>query len=180
VPTPDVTVRPADDGDAAGLAELHTRNRDYFRTGEPLRPPEYYTESGQRRVIAEAQAARVAGTGVLFVVVAQGRVIGRAALTSVVRGAFQSGSIGYLVDEAHTGVGVATTAVRHLVAHAFGHERLHRLEAGTLTTNLASQRVLTRCGFERYGTAPGYLRIDGRWQTHHLFQLLNADYPEEP
>ena len=45
--------------------------------------------------------------------------------------------------------------------------------------NVASQAVLARNGFERYGLAPRYLRIAGRWQDHVLFQVLNARL-EEP
>jgi ribosomal-protein-alanine N-acetyltransferase len=66
--------------------------------------------------------------------------------------------------------------LRELIGFAFGEFDLHRLQGETLTTNLASQRVLERCGFSRYGRAPDYLRIDGRWQTHDLYQLVNADH----
>jgi len=38
---------------------------------------------------------------------------------------------------------------------------------------VASQRVLARNGFVRYGTAPQYLRIAGRWQDHAMFQALD-------
>ena len=58
---------------------------------------------------------------------------------------------------------------------AFGELGLHRVEAGTLVHNRASQRVLERNGFVRYGLAPQYLRIAGRWQDHVLFQVLNPD-----
>ena len=52
---------------------------------------------------------------------------------------------------------------------------LHRLEAGTLLHNVASQRVLTKCGFERIGAARSYLHIDAAWQDHVLFQRLLND-----
>jgi ribosomal-protein-alanine N-acetyltransferase len=55
---------------------------------------------------------------------------------------------------------------------AFGPAGLHRLEAGTLTDNIASQRVLERNGFERIGLAPRYLHIAGRWRDHILFQRI--------
>nr|WP_315850337.1 GNAT family protein [Arthrobacter woluwensis] len=57
--------------------------------------------------------------------------------------------------------------------HGFSTLGLHRLEAGTLLHNTASQRVLLKNGFTVFGTAPRYLRIQGRWQDHRLFQRLN-------
>ena len=54
---------------------------------------------------------------------------------------------------------------------------LHRVEAGTLVDNAASQVVLRRCGFEPYGTAAQYLFIAGAWQDHLLFQRVLHDHP---
>ncbi|MEU2632688.1 GNAT family protein, partial [Kitasatospora sp. NPDC007106] len=54
---------------------------------------------------------------------------------------------------------------------------LHRLEAGAAAANLASQRVLEKCGFERIGTARGLLFLDGAWRDHVLFQKLLHDRP---
>ncbi len=68
--------------------------------------------------------------------------------------------------------GLATAAVREIVAVAFGELGLHRVQAGTLPHNAGSQRVLERNGFARIGVAPAYLSIAGRWQDHVLFQVV--------
>ena len=62
-----------------------------------------------------------------------------------------------------------------MIELAFGPWGLHRLEAGTLVDNVASQRVLRRNGFEQFGLAPRYLHINGEWRDHVLFQRLNED-----
>lgn len=49
---------------------------------------------------------------------------------------------------------------------------LHRLQAETLVHNIASQRVLEKNGFSRYGMAPEYLKIDGAWQDHLMYQRI--------
>jgi ribosomal-protein-alanine N-acetyltransferase len=54
--------------------------------------------------------------------------------------------------------------------HAFGSLGLHRLEAGTLVDNPASQRVLEKNGFELVGLARNYLHIGGEWRDHLLYQ----------
>uniref|UniRef100_UPI0011AFF0BF GNAT family N-acetyltransferase n=1 Tax=Arthrobacter sp. GMC3 TaxID=2058894 RepID=UPI0011AFF0BF len=77
-----------------------------------------------------------------------------------------------------TGQGIATGALSELIRLAFTELNLHRLQGETLVDNRASQHVLARCGFIHYGTAPSYLRIQGRWQTHELYQLTNDHWRE--
>jgi len=52
---------------------------------------------------------------------------------------------------------------------------LHRLEAACLPHNIASARVLEKVGFAREGRARRYLKINGIWQDHDLFALLQDD-----
>lgn len=99
------------------------------------------------------------------------RVVGTMTVSGIVRGPFLSGNLGYWVDGTCTGRGVATAAVAHVLA-ACAEEGLHRVQAGTLVHNTASQTVLRRNGFERIGLARRYLRIAGTWQDHVLFERL--------
>ncbi len=102
-----------------------------------------------------------------------GAIAGRLTLSGIVRGPFQSCSVGYWLAEDQTGEGLATEAVRAAVEFAFTQLELHRVQAETLVQNVASQRVLARTGFDQYGLAPRYLNIAGRWQDHLMFQRLN-------
>lgn len=78
--------------------------------------------------------------------------------------------MGYWIDRRRNGRGLGSRAVGEIVEHAFGPLGLHRLEAGTLVDNLASQRVLVKNGFEQIGLARDYLHINGAWRDHLLFQ----------
>ena len=69
-------------------------------------------------------------------------------------------------------VGLATAAVADVIEFSFGEAGLHRLEAGTLVDNHASQRVLEKNGFERYGLARKLLKINGEWRDHVLFERI--------
>ena len=88
------------------------------------------------------------------------------------RGPLQSAIVSYWLDEGHTGRGLASAALGEVVEHAFGELGLHRLEAGTLVDNVASQRVLEKNGFERYGLARRFLLIAGEWRDHVLFERI--------
>jgi ribosomal-protein-alanine N-acetyltransferase len=68
-----------------------------------------------------------------------------------------------------------TRAVRALVDYGFSRLRLHRIEAACLPHNLASMRLLERNGFRKEGLARSYLRINGQWQDHVLYGLLDGD-----
>jgi ribosomal-protein-alanine N-acetyltransferase len=164
------TTRVLAESDIPELVELLRANRDFLAPWDPVRYDDYYTADGQLDFLRTALAGT---TTVPMVIVVDGRIAGRITLNNIVRGAFESCSLGYWVAADHNGRGVATAAVGAAVRHAFEELRLHRVEAGTLVHNVASQRVLERNGFTRFGMAPQYLRIAGKWQDHVLFQRLN-------
>jgi [ribosomal protein S5]-alanine N-acetyltransferase len=160
--------------DAPILAELVQRSREFLAPWEPERGEEYFTAAGQRMAIADALARHAAGTSLPHVILdEQDRVAGRITVNDIVRGAFQSGHLGYWLNGADNGRGLASAAVREIIAIAFEELGLHRIQAATLLHNVRSQRVLERNGFARFGVAPEYLKIAGQWQDHVLFQVVN-------
>ncbi|APU44380.1 GNAT family N-acetyltransferase [Streptomyces sp. TN58] len=168
--------------DAAALAGAFARNRANMAPTEPDRPDAFYTEQGQRERIAQQLESRDAGRLLpfLFVDVASGTPLGTVNLGNIQHGPLSSGGVGYWVDEACRGKGLATAAVREVCRIARDEVGLHRVEAGTLVDNLASQRVLAKAGFEQYGLAPRYLHINGAWRDHRLFQRILHDHPPAP
>ncbi len=162
--------------DAPALAELLRVNRAFLAPWEPVRDDDYFTVAGQSAVLASALERYEQGTALPAVILDEsGRITGRITLSDIVRGAFQSCHLGYWVSEAENGRGLATAAVRDIIRVAFGELGLHRIQAGTLLHNAGSQRVLERNGFVRFGVAPAYLNIAGRWQDHALYQIVNAN-----
>jgi RimJ/RimL family protein N-acetyltransferase len=59
--------------------------------------------------------------------------------------------ITYGVDPAHQKCGYATEAAQALIAFAFGSGLVRVVRAHTRARNVASERVLAKCGFERLG-----------------------------
>jgi ribosomal-protein-alanine N-acetyltransferase len=160
--------------DVPVLAELHRANREFLAPWEPIRGEDYFTVEGQRAVVRAALERHEQGATLPHVILESGQVVGRITLNEIVRGPFQSCHLGYWVGAADNGRGVATAAVRAITRVAFGEMGLHRIEAGTLLHNVASQRVLERNGFARFGVAPKYLNIAGQWQDHAMYQLVTA------
>jgi ribosomal-protein-alanine N-acetyltransferase len=152
--------------DAEELAALFVANREFLAPFEPQRHDTFFTAEGQRERLATPPPSE----GRRYAILDADAIAGTIGLSNVVRGAFRSAHVGYFVDRARNGRGLATAAVAELVAVAFGELGLHRVEAGTLLDNLASQRVLEKNGFERIGIARRYLSIGGDWRDHVLFQ----------
>lgn len=157
-----MNLRLAGVADAPALAALYTANRDFLAPYDPIRPDDFYTAEGQR-----ARLARSIGT---YAILDDGEVAGTLGISNAVLGAFRSANVGYWVDSARNGKGLATRALAAGIEIAFGELGLHRLEAGALVDNIASQRVLEKNGFERIGVARRYLLIAGAWRDHVLYQ----------
>jgi ribosomal-protein-alanine N-acetyltransferase len=155
------------------LTRLLQENRAFLAPWEPVRADDYFTVEGQEAVVRADLDEYAEGRKLPHVVLDEsGEVVGRITLNGIVRGAFQSCSLGYWVAASHNGRGLATAAVGAIVRVAFDDLGLHRIQGETLVHNVRSQRVLERNGFVRYGLAPEYLHIAGRWQDCVLYQLI--------
>lgn len=162
--------------DVPALAELRRANRDFLAPWEPVRGDDYFTADGLRAIVTRALARYGEGTHLPCVICDEsGQVAGQINLNDIVRGAFQSGTLGYWLGAEFNGRGLAAAAARDVIRLAFGDLGLHRIEAATLVHNIRSQRVLERCGFVRFGLAPAYLKIAGKWQDHILYQTVKTD-----
>lgn len=156
--------------DAEELAALYTANRDFLAPFEPIRDDSFFTAETQRARLDRAAA----DDWWRWAIVDDGAIAGMIALSDVLRGPLQMGTVGYWVDRDRNGRGLATTALAAVVEFAFDEAGLHRLEAGTLPDNVPSQRVLEKNGFERFGLARKLLLIAGAWRDHMLFERVNS------
>lgn len=168
----DVTLRLATAHDLEPIRDAYRRNREHLAPWEPARAESFYASAEQGQILANQIAQLRAGTGYPLVMTSGSAIVGRMTLSGIVRGPFQSASVGYWVDKDRAGAGLASAALEHVIAHSRDGLGLHRIEAGTLLHNLGSQRVLQKAGFEPIGVARNYLRIAGSWQDHLLFQRI--------
>jgi ribosomal-protein-alanine N-acetyltransferase len=102
-------------------------------------------------------------------------LVGGIGLSNVRRGVSETASLGYWVGEPHARQGYMTAALPLVLDFAFERLRLHRVEAACLPTNVPSRALLMRAGFQQEGYARQYLCIEGKWQDHLLFAILQQD-----
>jgi ribosomal-protein-alanine N-acetyltransferase len=172
------SIQPLSHDHAPALAAAYVRNREHLGRWDPVRPESFFTAEGQAAHISERLALEEQGLFANFTVIGPGgdEVVGRANIQNIIRGTMQGGTLGYWVDHGHLRRGLARASVEFLEEQALGLG-LHRLEAGTMVENLASQRVLEACDYEQYGLAPKLLFLNGAWRDHVLFQKLLHDRP---
>jgi RimJ/RimL family protein N-acetyltransferase len=162
----EVTLRPLDTTDVDDLLALE--NLPDVRARSLLRHERTRHEIDRR--CASAASDWLAGIRAELTIVVDGEFAGGISLFNE---AFsRQAMVGYSMLPKCRGRGVATRAVRLLSAWAF-EIGIRRLMAGTMTDNVASQRVLAKAGFVREGIqrsrfeGPGGTRIDD--VTHVLF-----------
>jgi [ribosomal protein S5]-alanine N-acetyltransferase len=170
-----VRVQPLQVADAPVLLELYSRNEAFLAPFDPPRAPDFLTAEGQAREVARSVEAAAVGASQRFVILEGDVPVGVLGVSNIVEGAFRSANVGYWVDQSANGRGVATRAVEAAARWAFDVRGLHRLEAGTLVDNFASQRVLQKNRFQRIGVSPHYLHIGGTWRDHILFARTVED-----
>ena len=80
--------------------------------------------------------------------------------------------IGYDLAPALWGRGIASDAVAATVASALATTDLNRVDAFVMTENVASQRVLEKCGFTREGRLARYRNCRGTFRDFYIYGLV--------
>ncbi|MEL6977839.1 MAG: GNAT family protein [Pseudomonadota bacterium] len=109
----------------------------------------------------------------LIMIIADGAPAGFVNLTNW--GVKEVYQIGYCVDEARQGAGVATQAVAATAAALFKGSECLRLQATVEPENAASIRVLEKAGFQREGVMRLGAKIGERLRDVLLFARLKED-----
>ncbi|MDX2318417.1 MAG: GNAT family protein [Hyphomicrobiaceae bacterium] len=172
-----VMLRTPQMSDYPAWAELRASSREFLVPWEPRWAMDELTRASFRRRVRHYQRDLREDIGyALFIYsVATGGLVGGVTLCNVRRGVTQSCTLGYWIGAQYAQQGYMTAAVRAVVPFVFDSLDLHRLEAACLPANTASMRLLEKTGFKREGLARRYLRINGGWQDHLLYALLDSD-----
>jgi ribosomal-protein-alanine N-acetyltransferase len=109
--------------------------------------------------------------GLLVCRLDDGAIVGLYELGQIMRGDFQSAYVGYYVNAAYQRQGYMTEGLELVLRYAFKTLKLHRLEANIQPRNKRSVELVKRCGFQKEGYSPRYLKIGGRWRDHERWAI---------
>lgn len=141
--------------------------------------PHPYPQDGAVKYIRRTQRQWRAGKGYAFGIVSKEteRVIGGASLARVDH-KHKCGELGFWIARRHWSQGLTTEAVQLVLRFAFEQLKLHRIYASAFEANIASWRVLEKCGFKREGVMREAI---WRYKKRHNFVnygILKPEYQE--
>ena len=82
--------------------------------------------------------------------------------------------IGYFIGERYWGQGIASQAVKMMVLYGFEQLKLHRIEAGVFSHNIASTKVLENAGFSFEGKLKDAVFKNGKFYDELLYGIVNG------
>ena len=176
-----VTLRPLTGGDYEAWLDVRSSCRDWLVRWEP-RPVAAPTLAEDRNSFqgrcAGRERERHMGFGYGFGIFLGERFCGEITLSSIQRGPFQSGVIGYWIDRAVAGQGLMPESVVTVLNFAFDVLHLHRVEINIVPRNTASRRVAEKLALRSEGVSIKMLEIDGVWEDHMRFAIVAEEWAE--
>lgn len=166
--------------DAHLVLDYYKRNMMFLKAWEPIRDASFYTLECQEAML-DMEYKKIKNNDSLRLWIMEQdsyrkKVIGNFGFSNIVRGVFQSCHLGYKLDKDAQGKGYMEEALTRGVDIAFNELKLHRIEANIIPRNHRSISLIKRLGFYEEGLAPEYLKINGVWEDHIHFSLINKDY----
>lgn len=165
-----VMMRPLVPSDHSAWSEVRLRNGEWLLVWEPKRS-EYIADPANdyqafERRCAARDRERMAGTSYTLGLFIENLFAGEVNLNNVVRGAMQTGTVGYWIDRKHAGHGYVAEGVAALSCFAFDELKLHRIEVCIIPRNSNSRKVMEKLKFRQEGLAEKFLEINGVWEDH--------------
>ena len=165
-----VMLRPLVPQDFPLWREVRQRNEAWLTPWEPRRPLPQFDPTINRSAFASRCAARerdaAAGLSFGFGMFIDDRFCGEVNINHILRGAVQTGTIGYWIDERFAGRGLVAEGVVVVAEFAFERLWLHRLEICIVPRNHNSRRVMEKLAVREEGVALRALEINGVWEDH--------------
>ncbi len=173
-----LTLRAPKISDFDQWVDLRLASEPFLRPFEPSWSASELTRRSFRKRLDFYKRSSRDGTGYSFFLKSRQneQLLGGLTLSNIRYGVISSASLGYWIGQPYARQGHMSEAVQILLPFAFKLLHLHRLEAACLPQNDASVALLQKNGFKQEGIARKYLQINGVWQDHLLFALLEDDY----
>ncbi|HWA06780.1 MAG TPA: GNAT family protein [Ignavibacteria bacterium] len=164
--------------DARDLYDFRIRNAEFFKQWSPLYHKDYFNIEYHKNNLVQIENDMLKGSLVQFGVYKtenDEKMIGSVVFSNIVLGPFRSCFLGYRVDKDEINNGYASEAIKAACGYMFKERKLHRIEANIIPRNTASIKAIEKAGFTYEGISKKYLNINGVWEDHLHYVLLNEE-----
>lgn len=86
--------------------------------------------------------------------------------------------VGYVINPAYRGRGIAPEALMAVLDYAFNELRLHRIEAKYIFGNDASRRVMEKCSMTFEGFLRDYMYVKREYRDIGICSILESEFRE--
>lgn len=84
-----------------------------------------------------------------------------------------SAKIGYFIFKEYQNKGFATESLKEVLKFATNKLKFHRITASAAVSNVPSNKVLIKCGFNLEGTMKESNYIDGKYYDTNIYAIVN-------
>lgn len=166
---------------AKRILAYYDRNQESFQKVMPSYPQNFLTEEYHAELLMQQNRDMEEGKMLKIYLFHEEDtehkiIIGDLTLDRIARGPLQSCYLGYKLDEKQRGNGYMGEALETTLDFAFRILKLHRIEANIMPFNQNSIELAEKLGFKKEGFSPSYLKINGKWENHLRYALLDPEF----
>lgn len=177
---------------AKNVLRYYEENKDFFEPLDPKKSESFFTLEEQTNILNVEENELKNGRQIRFYIFLKDKentnftnklfrskneekIIGSIAFSNIIGGVFSSCFLGYKLHKNYLRQGFMSEALSASISYIFNEVGLHRIEANIMPGNEASLNLIKSLGFIREGYAPKYLKINGKWEDHIHFSLINDE-----
>ena len=159
------------------VCSFYFENRDHFEPFEPRRVPNFYSTKFQSANLAYEYNEFLRFHHLRMFLFEQNhpeKIVGSICFSNIKTGSFFSCDVSYKIDYRFEGLGYTTEALNYAIHQIiFKEYKLHRIESAVHPANIPSIRIMEKLNFEREGIAKDFAFLNGRWEDHIKYALIN-------
>lgn len=165
----DVMLREFREEDASLLAKYADNERVSVNLRDGF--PKPYTLEQAKAFIGKAKTLQ---PQTIFAIEYMGQYVGNISLSVCSDIYRKSAEIGYFIAEPFWNKGIATKAVKLITDFGFKHLDIVRIHTGVFNFNIASQKVLEKCGFTKEGVFEKALYREGQFYNEIRYAKIKT------
>ena len=162
---------------ACKVLNFYLENQEIFEEYEAKRPENFYTIKYQKSMLSCEYNMLIKLSTIRFWVFEKenlNKIIGTICFRDIKKSIYDSCELGYKFDTRYWHKGYATEALMEGIHIMFDDLNLHRIEAYVMPKNTASIRLLESLYFKKEGFLRQNARIQGNWEDHYLYGLIQS------